>query len=78
MGLVQGEKGRRSCRLDPSVETGKRGVGILGSIGEKPEQVDCEGFDPEKGNTRKIGGRVLARSQLRIFFRFQAMDISSI
>ena len=50
----------------------------MGSIGEKPEQVDCEGFDPEKGNTRKIGGRVLARSQLRIFFRFQAMDISSI
>ena len=50
----------------------------MGSIGEKPNASRLWGFDPEKGNTRKKGGRVLARSQLRIFFRFQAMDISSI
>lgn len=40
----------------------------MGSIGEKPDASRLWGLDLEKGNTRRKGWRVLARSQLRMFF----------
>jgi hypothetical protein len=57
-GFGPNEKGRRSCRLDPLVETEELGYWV--QLERSLMQVDCD--------TRKKRERVLARSKLRFFF----------